>query len=239
VKSARRSSTAWSVYRWCLRRELRARRLLAALQAFLWILAEDRGDRRLGVRTHLLLAPDAVEGENHLYEAASYAMLRDLLAVAQSQSPNGRAVLLDAGCGLGRVVAVASTQPFQRIIGFDFDPALVEGAQDNLRAMRLSRQCPEVTVVHADALTYEVPDDVNCVFFFNSFRGAPRRAFFQALRRSWLARRRPLSILYGNVAHFDAAEFPWLKKREEWEHFYPTAASADLKLRSARFEMVE
>src|SRR5436305_42388 len=56
-------------------------------------------------------------------------------------------VLLDYGCGLGRVILLASRFPFKKIIGIELAPSLVERAERNIQSFSGQRSCNDIQVI--------------------------------------------------------------------------------------------
>lgn len=105
-------------------------------------------------------------------------------------------VLLDLGCGAGRVACLAARRPLGRVIGVELDGAMVEIAARNARALR-GRRCP-LEIVNVDATRFEVPDDVTCVYMYNPFAGEVLDAVLRQILRSADRRPRRLRIAYAN-----------------------------------------
>lgn len=129
----------------------------------------------------------------------------------------GKDVFLDYGCGKGRVISVAATYPFRQVIGVEVLPELVEVARSNIRRARRRLRCEDVSVVVADATTYEVPTDVTVIYLFNPFTGDVLLAVQQQIYQSLLKQPRHLILFYMNPATDPDtfAELPWLEKRAE------------------------
>ncbi|WP_212612625.1 methyltransferase domain-containing protein [Pseudonocardia hierapolitana] len=80
-------------------------------------------------------------------------------------------VFLDIGSGKGRIVLVAATYPFRRVIGVELSRELHEIAVANLAQNHRRLRCKNVTLVCADAVEYDIPAEVTVVFLYNPFRG--------------------------------------------------------------------
>ena len=168
-------------------------------------------ERRHGLRT---AEDDPINGsptEFQPYVAAPYACLDTAFAATGVEA--GKDVFLDYGCGRGRVVAVAATLPFARVIGIELRPELVAAARENLLRVR-GRRCGSAEVVEGDAAAYAVPDDVTVIFLFNPFTGGILRSAFDRIRESIDRRPRPVRVVYMNPLE-DAdplAEIDWLER---------------------------
>ena len=127
-------------------------------------------------------------------------------------------VFLDYGCGLGRVLVVAGTFPFRRIIGVELIPEWAGIAKENLRRARGQLRCSDVQVVRADAATYSVPADVTLVFFYAPFYGPVLASALAAVRRSLDQAPRRLQIVFKNTVHLEQApgDHSWLVQQDEF-----------------------
>lgn len=82
-----------------------------------------------------------------------------------------RAVFVDVGSGLGRVVLLAARRPFRQVIGLEISPALHETARENLaRAKDPLRRCRDVRLVRGDAARYRWPRGDLVLYLYNPFR---------------------------------------------------------------------
>lgn len=123
-------------------------------------------------------------------------------------------VFIDYGCGRGRVLALASTYPFRRVIGIEYSEELSALAQRNVQHInRRYMNCVDIEVITGDAGTYELPADVTIVYFFNPFGEDVFRRVVEQIHRSVLETPRPVTIIYYAPeceALLDACE--WLTK---------------------------
>ncbi len=110
-------------------------------------------------------------------------------------------VFLDYGCGKGRVVVVAATHPFRRILGIERSAGLCEKARQNVARANPHLRCGEVVVIQADAQGFAVPDDISVVFFFNPFVGPVMEAALAKLESSIRCRPRLVTIFYLHKTH--------------------------------------
>ena len=105
-------------------------------------------------------------------------------------------VLLDIGCGAGRVVVGAMGRPFRRIIGIEIDDAFARLAAQNVAQRRRPRSSAEILV--ADAARYEVPADVTIVYLYNPFRGPVFECALERILASHDANQREMRLVYAN-----------------------------------------
>ena len=97
------------------------------------------------------------------YEAIPYPVLERL---ANSGLIRKKDVLLDYGCGKGRVDFFLSYQTKAKTIGIEYDERLYQSVLEN-RKTAVSRT--KTDFVFARAEEYEVPAEVNRYYFFNPF----------------------------------------------------------------------
>ena len=100
---------------------------------------------------------------HHPYEPTPYSVLERL---ANKGFIGKRDVVLDYGCGKGRVDFFLSYQTKARTIGIEYDERIYQSAVNNQKTA-VSRARTEF--VPANAETYAVPPDVSRCYFFNPF----------------------------------------------------------------------
>ena len=99
----------------------------------------------------------------HPYEPTPYSVLERL---ADSGFFGKEDVLLDYGCGKGRVGSFLSWRTKMKTIGIEYDEQIYFDALENRKTVN-SKTKPDFVLVSAEA--YEVPPDVNRCYFFNPF----------------------------------------------------------------------
>lgn len=100
---------------------------------------------------------------HHPYEPTDYRVLERL---AKSGLIGEDDVVLDYGCGKGRVGFFLSYRTKAKTIGIEYDVHIYEDALNNRKAS-ISRIKPDFVLTRAEE--YEVPADVNRCYFFNPF----------------------------------------------------------------------
>jgi SAM-dependent methyltransferase len=109
---------------------------------------------------------------------------------------------VDIGCGKGRVAMLASEYAFREVVGVELNPQLASTARRNLhRWMRRRRACRNVRIVHADALSFPLPDGPLVLFFFNSFEEEMVRMWLDNLVKAAASRRSPIDLIYLHPEH--------------------------------------
>lgn len=100
---------------------------------------------------------------HHPYEPTPYSVLERL---AGSGLIGKDDVVLDYGCGKGRVGFFLSYRTKARTIGIEYDARIYQSALEN-RKTALPKAKADFVLTSAEA--YEVPADVNRCYFFNPF----------------------------------------------------------------------
>lgn len=123
---------------------------------------------------------------------------RLLNRVALPQEP----VLVDFGCGKGRVLLLAALRGFKRVVGIEFSAELCEIARRNriIVEKTVGRTLP-VEVVEGDVADYRIEKDQNVFFFFNPFDDVILDAVVKDMERSLAEEHRPVVIFYYNPVH--------------------------------------
>jgi SAM-dependent methyltransferase len=159
-------------------------------------------DRRLGVETSAAIALPSRDGNDLPYLPTRWWVLPGLLALLDLE---GDDVLLDAGCGKGRIVLQAAREyELKRVIGLDVQPQLIARARENVAALRGPRSPVELLL--ADAATWTVPDDLTAICLQNPFRGAVLDGFLDQVLASYDRCPRRLRLLY---------VYPWNRSQVE------------------------
>jgi SAM-dependent methyltransferase len=123
--------------------------------------------RRLGIRTGEVW-PEG--GERFRHVPSPWGILRRILRTDEVSSTD---VFLDFGCGAGRMLLEAAGRyPFQRVIGVDIVPELLEVAGKLLTDNRDKLRCQTFELVRQDSAEFRVPDDVTVAYFYDPFRGS-------------------------------------------------------------------
>ena len=99
----------------------------------------------------------------HPYEPTPYSVLERLASYGLIGKDD---VVLDYGCGKGRVGFFLSYQTKARTIGIEYDERIYQNALENQRTAVSSAKA---SFVLNRAEAYEVPSEVNRCYFFNPF----------------------------------------------------------------------
>ena len=102
------------------------------------------------------------------YEPISYECLDRIFESIEVVAGD---VLLDYGSGKGRVLIEAAGYPFTRILGVEYDKELVDCCTENVKRFDRSLLDARVQIYHVDAEEFNIPQDTNFIFLWNSFVG--------------------------------------------------------------------
>ena len=155
---------------------------------------------------------------HHPYEPTPYCVL-DRMVRSGLFGPED--VVLDYGCGKGRVGFFLGCRARCRTIGIEYDPYIHEDALRNCRSTIL-RQKPEFILARAEE--YEVPPQVSRCYFFNPFSVEILRAVCARILQSWYECPRDIFLFF----YYPADEYlSYLMTVDELE-FYDEIECDDL-----------
>jgi predicted RNA methylase len=174
-------------------------------------LAEEAAfDRRRGVRTSARIDPETLnvigphQASAVRYQPISESSFRTLLAALTEQI--GPALpgytFIDLGCGMGKVLLLATEYPFRQILGVEYAPDLAAICENNLRQdlAMAERRCPNASVVVADAAEFAYPQGPLVVFLFNPFGPPVLSAALRNLRQT-ASQSSQVYVVYHNAEH--------------------------------------
>lgn len=124
------------------------------------------------------------------YEPTPYRVLERL---ANSGVIRKRDVLLDYGCGKGRVGFYLSYQTKAQTIGIEYDERIYLGALENQRTA-VSREKTEFVMARAEE--YAVPVEVNRCWFFNPFSVELLRKVMARIIESYYVNQREVLLFF-------------------------------------------
>lgn len=148
---------------------------------------ETTWDKLLHIKTS---GRDDTNSDNYRYpyEPTPYSVLERL---ANSGLIGKGDVLLDYGCGKGRVSFFLSYQTKAKTIGIEYDERIYSRAAENRTAARV-----KADFVSACAEDFEVPSDVNGCYFFNPFSVEILRAVMARIMDSYYASPREILLFF-------------------------------------------
>ena len=138
------------------------------------------------------------------YQQTHAVPLRKLLR--KLKIPPGK-VLVDLGCGKGRVPLVASEFGFKETRGIELCPNLCDVAIKNFAIYREKTQTnTNFVIVNKDVIDYEIKDDEEIFFLFNPFDNHVLEKFLQNVKDSLHRRNRGIWIIYRNARYRETIE---------------------------------
>ncbi|MEP7236232.1 MAG: class I SAM-dependent methyltransferase [Ferruginibacter sp.] len=154
-----------------------------------------------------------------IYMPVSYALLDEIFK--QVNYNKLQTHFLDIGCGKGRALCVAAHKGFTKVTGIDFSKELCEVVKENLVLTKQKFTALQFNVINNDAFYFEIPGDVDCIFFFNPFDEIIMSGVVENIMISLKENPRKISIIYVNPLHkeiFIAAEFTetWYSKKMKY-----------------------
>lgn len=124
------------------------------------------------------------------YEPTPYSVLERL---ANSGFIRKKDVVLDYGCGKGRVDFFLSYQTKANTIGIEYDERVLNSALDNQKTF-ISRAKTDFVLTRAEE--YEVPPEVNRCYFFNPFSVELLRKVMARIIESYYENQREILLFF-------------------------------------------
>ncbi|WP_435129017.1 class I SAM-dependent methyltransferase [Actinacidiphila sp. bgisy144] len=107
-------------------------------------------------------------GRNARYSPTPVRTVRN--ALGRCGVRHEEVTFVDVGSGKGRVLLLAAELPFRRIVGVEASETLCGIAASNVRKAAENRDgFDRIEIVHADATTYDIPDDGGLFYFYEPF----------------------------------------------------------------------
>lgn len=182
------------------------------------IMQEIKGEKKYGIHTTGADELKQLEKKgidiSHatIYMPVSYELLEEIfeqenfknihLKSANPDLPAGMH-FLDIGCGKGRALCIAARKGYKKVTGIDFSKTLCESAKENLILIKQSIPSLQYSIINNDAFYFEIPDDVDCIFFFNPFDEIIMSNVVKNIASSLKDHPRKLSIIYVNPLYKD------------------------------------
>jgi SAM-dependent methyltransferase len=202
---------------------------MAATFVKLWgFVSEHVYDLRNGTDTCRCSALESltIAGENKTrgthYEPTRMLPLRKLFRLIEPLLPDNR-VLLDLGCGKGRVLLVSSEFRFDSVRGVEFAQELCEIARRNWAVFRRANgPKPACEVIEADVTLYPLRHDETVFFMGNPFDDVILQKVLDNIVASVRSHPRKVLIIYSNPMFAQAIdqrnEFKLLRTHEIWSY---------------------
>ena len=160
---------------------------------------EIKGEKKYGINSIGIDNLETLESDqlDHatIYMPAIYSMLELVFEKIKITSFNH---LLDIGCGKGRAICVAAAKGCKQVSGIDFSKELCMDALQNLTIIQQKKPNLLAKIINADAYTYAIPADVDCVFLFNPFDEYLMKGVVRNIQRSLVTNPRKVTVIYAN-----------------------------------------
>jgi len=144
------------------------------------------------------------------YEPTPYCVLERL---ANSGLIGKKDVLLDYGCGKGRVDFFLSYQTRAKTIGIEYDERIYDGAVENKTTAVSGGR---VSFEKRNAEMYEVPPEINRCYFFNPFSVEILRKVMARILESYYDNPREILLFF----YYPSAEYVgYLMTVDELEYY--------------------
>ena len=180
-----------------------ASRVLRRAENFFW-------ETRLGISTRGYFTASA--RENRSYGTTSYNVIFAILDALRLEPDD---VLVDLGCGMGRVVCCAARCRLQEVIGVEYEQELALVARANAEHLRGRRTT--VSIVNIGAQDFDYAHGT-VFYLYNPFAEAIVRQVMTRLEKSLAHRARPIRIVYMTPRSEEVAlESEWLQQYDCWE----------------------
>lgn len=170
-------------------------------------------ERRLGIETETphRLSPDLSQhGDMERHDATPYRIIDKALGYL-AMGPED--VLVDLGCGQGRIVLAAASLEIKKVVGVELRKELADVARENLRRCR--RLSAPVEIVEADAADWD-PREGTVFCVANAFGPATLAGVCDCIRRSLAERPRRVRLVYCIPVHRSVVDAQdWLEFEKE------------------------
>ena len=152
------------------------------------------------------------------YEPTPYSVLERLVNTGLIRKGN---VLLDYGCGKGRVDFFLSRQTRCRAIGIEYDERIWQKAEENRNSGSF---VDKVSFVCMDAREFDVPVDVDRIYFFNPFSVEILQRVLARIRDSYYESMREILLFF----YYPSEEYVSCLMEEDELMFYDEIDCRDL-----------
>ncbi len=130
---------------------------------------------------------------HHPYEPTPYCVLERLRDKGYITK---NSILVDYGCGKGRVGFFLAHKIGCKCIGLEYDPPIFKQAEENLHTYKANKgNCGTVSFLCESAEKYEV-SDADCFYFFNPFTVEILRSVMQQIIGSYYENPRPMKLFF-------------------------------------------
>ncbi|MBU1726821.1 MAG: class I SAM-dependent methyltransferase [Candidatus Omnitrophica bacterium] len=149
-------------------------------------------DKRLRIETsqHLQFQDNSLNQDMHVYLPSPYSTLK-LIIASLKLNPND--IVIDYGCGKGRVVFMFATQKLKKVLGVDLNEEMLAVARRNLKTFKYLNS--PVEFICADAASFDVRE-ITVFFLYNPFGYKTLIGVIRKIKESLLENPRNIRIVY-------------------------------------------
>ncbi len=126
------------------------------------------------------------------YEPTTYYLLEKVIKYLKLKPED---MLVDFGCGKGRVVFFCGLEKLKKVIGIEVNKELIDIANKNLATFRADKTV--IQFINEDAAKFNIKDE-NIFFMFNPFGCKTVQAVVDNIKNSLIDNPRLIRILYNN-----------------------------------------
>ena len=150
---------------------------------------ESTWDRILGIKT---TGRDDSKADlyRYPYEPTPYAVLERLVNMGMITKSN---ILIDYGCGKGRVGFFLSYQTRCKTIGVEYDDRMIGCALEN---HKYAKSAGRTGFVLQNAEHYTVPEEADRFYFFNPFSVEILKSVMERIKESYYNKQRPMLLFF-------------------------------------------
>lgn len=139
---------------------------------------------------------------NSPYQPIPAEQFREIMSALSKHFPPdtnfNQLTFIDIGAGKGRALLLASEFGFQRMIGVELLPELIEVARENVAEFERRGMRTRIELLCEDAVNFIFPAEPAVIFLFNPLPQAALRRLIQNLEQSLRQHPRPLYVAYAN-----------------------------------------
>jgi 16S rRNA G966 N2-methylase RsmD len=181
-------------------------------------------ERQFKIETKGVIERSTLGYDNPVYNyyvPTPYSTLFKIFRQIKETIPEG--TFIDYGSGMGRVLIVASTYSFRKVIGIELSHDLNNIAKDNVKKSISKLRCKNIDIIEADAKTYFPPKHITHFFLFNPFGNEILKCVLNNIHDSLIDNPRDVIIIYlppNTNQETIVDECKWLLKSDE-KYYFP------------------
>lgn len=136
---------------------------------------------------------------NNHYAPTYYSVIKEAFNVIKNRK---ELILIDVGCGKGKVLLVASDFEFKKIIGIELSKKFLNTCKKNINNYKELKKKKIIKLIHIDALKYKVTNE-NVFYFFDPFSEKILNKFLKKILLSYKYNKRKIYIIFANPPKYN------------------------------------